>query len=160
MSKVIKNLSDDNQKLFGSSALNLKKINSGIGILFVIMTLIGFWGIDLWGLHLQGFHTFIHLLTGLLALWFSSLISFKPVYVFSITVGLIYLLLSIGGFLLGEPQNNLTNDFGADPFHWHLSPFFMLGKTDHIFHAVVATVLLISANTHANRKILPVGKKS
>ena len=98
-------------------------------------------------MHLSLAHTVIHLVSGALAIWFGTTkVSLGAAKSFAITFGLVYGLLGVAGFLLGQPG---TAHVGPeDARMWALIPGQLeLGTMDHIVHIVLGAAFLIGGLT-------------
>jgi len=95
-----------------------------------VLLLVGVLGfthvLDSLGAHLSPAHNLVHILTGVIALYFGFAGSLSGAKGFCIIFGLIYLLLGILGLAMGE---------------LHLGPL-MLGKVDHGIHLIVGAIFL------------------
>ena len=97
----------------------------GLGLLLV--GVLGFTHVlDPLGAHLSPAHNLVHILTGVISLYFGFAGSLSGAKGFCIIFGLVYLLLGILGLAMGE---------------LHIGPL-MLGKVDHGIHLIVGAIFL------------------
>ena len=97
----------------------------GLGLLLV--GVLGFTHVlDPLGAHLSPAHNLVHILTGVISLYFGFAGSLSGAKGFCIIFGLVYLLLGILGLAMGE---------------LHIGPL-MLGKVDHGVHLIVGAIFL------------------
>lgn len=98
-----------------------------MGLVLLLVGVLGFTHVlDSLGAHLSPAHNLVHILTGVIALYFGFAGSLSGAKGFCIIFGLIYLLLGILGLAMGE---------------LHLGPL-MLGKVDHGIHLIVGAIFL------------------
>jgi hypothetical protein len=104
-----------------------------LGIVFIIVGLAGFAAPNLLGAHLSTSHNLIHLISGIVAVYFGWMGSLSGARLFCIIFGVVYLLLGIVGFFVG----------GGPERMWDVIPgSLMLGTMDHIIHIVLGIVFL------------------
>jgi len=101
-----------------------------LGIVFVIVGLCGFAAPGLLGAHLNMPHNVVHIVSGLIALYFGFAGSMSGAKGFCLVFGVVYLALGILGLVL----------VGADQM-WHVGPL-MLGKVDDGIHILLGVVFL------------------
>lgn len=77
-----------------------KMICKILGVIFMIVGLIGFAMPNLLGMHLTAQHNIIHLISGVLALYFGFFGLESSTRMFALTFGAVYLLLGIAGFII------------------------------------------------------------
>ncbi|MEP6741587.1 MAG: DUF4383 domain-containing protein [bacterium] len=98
-----------------------------LGVVLVLVGVLGFTHVlDSLGAHLSPAHNLVHILTGVIALYFGFAGSLSGAKGFCIIFGLIYLLLGILGLAMGE---------------LHIGPL-MLGKVDHGIHLILGAIFL------------------
>src|SRR5258708_30875713 len=101
-----------------------------LGLVLLIVGLLGFTHLlDSVGAHVgAGYapHNVVHIVSGVLALYFGFAGSLSSAKAFSLTFGLVYLALAILGIALGQGAEHL----------WHIGPL-MLGNIDHAIHGIV-----------------------
>ena len=124
----------------------MQKVCIALGILFILAGLGGIVMPDLMGMHLSMMHNLIHLVSGGLSLWVGYSDDVRRAYLFSITFGIIYGLLGIGGFFFGVPGYPGVGNMQADPNLLRLVPNVLeFGTADHTVHLIFSLVFLVSA---------------
>ena len=103
-----------------------------LGIVFVIVGLCGFAAPGLLGAHLNMPHNVVHIVSGLIALYFGFSGSYSGARGFCLLFGLVYLLLAVCGWFLGTGPDHMFN----------VGTLLMLGKMDHIIHILLGVVFL------------------
>ena len=106
-----------------------------LGIVLLIVGLLGFTHIlDALGAHVgpaYATHNLVHIVSGILALYFGFAGSFSSAKGFCLLFGIVYTALGILGFALGHPPNHM----------WIIGPL-TLGTADHAIHVLVGVVFL------------------
>lgn len=98
-----------------------------MGLVLLLVGVLGFTHVlDSLGAHLSPAHNLVHILTGVISLYFGFAGSLSGAKGFCIIFGLVYLLLGILGLAMGE---------------LHIGPL-MLGKVDHGIHLIVGAIFL------------------
>jgi hypothetical protein len=109
-------------------------------LLGVVLLLVGIAGflhlLDSLGAHLTPAHNVVHILSGVIALYFGFAGSRGAARGFCLLFGLVYLLLGVCGWFLGTGPEHMFNIPNAS------SPLLMLGKMDHIIHVLLGVVFL------------------
>ncbi len=107
-----------------------KTVAKIMGLVLLLVGVLGFTHIlDFLGAHIgPGYaaHNLVHIVTGVIALYFGFAGSLSGAKGFCIIFGLVYLLLGILGLAMGE---------------LHIGPL-MLGKVDHGIHLIVGAIFL------------------
>jgi hypothetical protein len=107
-----------------------KTVAKIMGLVLLLVGVLGFTHVlDSLGAHIgPGYaaHNLVHILTGVIALYFGFGGSLSGAKGFCIIFGLVYLLLGILGLAMGE---------------LHIGPL-MLGKVDHGIHLIVGAIFL------------------
>ena len=98
--------------------------------------IVGFFSPHLLGAHLGKAHNCVHLLSGVVSLYFGFAGSLSGAKMFCLIFGIVYGLLGVVGFIAGT---------GAD--HMLELPYLMLGTRDHIIHILIGLLYLIGALT-------------
>src|ERR1044071_5389414 len=80
-----------------------KTICKLLGVVFVIVGIAGFVAPNLLGTHLSMAHNLVHIISGLIALYFGFAGSLSAARGFALAFGAVYLLLGIVGFIMGSP---------------------------------------------------------
>lgn len=120
-----------------------KRMATIMGVGFVLVAILGFIAPSMLGMHLSVTHSIIHLVTGVMSLYFGTRASLSAAKAFCIAFGAVYALLGIGGFLLGT-QGAPTVPGPEDARLWKLIPHhFEVGTSDHIVHILLGGLYLI-----------------
>jgi uncharacterized membrane protein HdeD (DUF308 family) len=132
-----------------------KTICKLLGVVLLLVGIIGFVKPGFAGTHLSMAHNLVHILTGIISLYFGFAASLSAARSFALAFGAIYLLLGIVGFIMGSPgAPTMANmaDMGADNRLWKVIPGTLeLGTADHAVHILLGVVFLIGAlMTRAN----------
>jgi hypothetical protein len=102
-----------------------------LGVVFVVVGVIGFAAPTVLQAHLTPAHNVVHLLSGILALYFGFAGTLSAAKIFSLVFGVVYLALGIMGMALGGPPDRM----------WHVGPLD-LGQADHGIHILLGVVFL------------------
>lgn len=113
-----------------------KRIATLIGVVFILVGIVGFLKHDLLGAHLSTLHNVIHLVSGALALYFGLKASLAQAKLFCLIFGIVYGLLGVVGYLLGNAANDRE---------WKVLEGLVLGRMDHIIHILLGVLFLIGA---------------
>lgn len=116
-----------------------KTICKLLGVVFLLAGLIGFVNHDLLGFHLTMAHNLVHILSGIIALYFGFAGSLSGARGFALAFGAIYLLLGVVGFIMG--------DANMDRMLTLIPNQLMFGTRDHALHILIGIVFLIGALT-------------
>jgi hypothetical protein len=104
-----------------------KTVAKIMGVVGLLVGVLGFTHVlDSLGAHLSPAHNLVHIVSGVIALYFGFAGSLGGAKTFCIIFGLIYLLLGILGLAMGE---------------LNIGPL-MLGKVDHGIHLIVGVIFL------------------
>ena len=104
-------------------------------ILGVVVVLVGLWGLvspHLLGAHLTPAHNVVHIVSGIIALYFGFAGTLSAAKMFSLVFGVVYLALGILGMALGDPAMERL---------WHVGPLD-LGQADHGIHVLLGVIFL------------------
>jgi hypothetical protein len=112
-----------------------KTVATILGIGFLLVGILGFVAPDVMGMHLSMAHNLVHLISGALALWVGLAGSYSAARSFCIFFGIVYGLLGVLGFVMGEP--------GPERMLTVIPGQLMLGRMDHIVHIVLGAIFLI-----------------
>src|ERR1700730_17992351 len=107
-----------------------------LGLIFLIVGIAGIFSHDLLGAHLNMAHNVVHIMSGVIALYFGFSGSAGGARGFCLLFGLVYLLLGACGWFLGTGPEHMLNIPNAT------SPLFMFGMRDHIIHVLLGIVFL------------------
>jgi len=111
-----------------------KTIAKILGLVLLLVGILGFTAVlKPLGAHLNPAHNAVHILTGVIALYFGFAATMSAARGFDLVFGAVYLLLGVCGYFLGDAAN----------MHMlHIGPL-MLGNMDHIIHVAVGALFLI-----------------
>ena len=112
-----------------------------LGLIFLIVGIAGIFSHNLLGAHLNMAHNMVHIVSGVIALYFGFSGSYSGARGFCLLFGLVYLLLGVCGWFLGTGAEHMFNIPNAS------SPLLMLGKMDHIIHIVLGVIFLAGGAT-------------
>jgi hypothetical protein len=112
-----------------------KTICKILGVVFVLVGLIGFVSPGFLGTHLSTTHNLVHLISGALALYFGFAGTLSAARLFCIVFGIVYALLGVAGFALGDGPDRMFEALAALGLH--------LGTMDHLVHILLGVVFLI-----------------
>ena len=107
-----------------------------LGLVFLIVGIAGIFSHNLLGAHLTMPHNMVHIVSGVIALYFGFSGSYSGARGFCLVFGLVYLVLGACGWFLGTGAEHM---FNIPPGN---SPLLMLGKMDHIIHVLLGVVFL------------------
>ncbi len=103
-----------------------------LGVGFLIIGLLGFTNVlSPLGFHLSPVHNMIHIVSGVIALYFGFAGSLSGARGFCLVFGIVYLALGLFGLLLGVGPTKM----------WHLGPL-QLGTADHGLNLILGAVFL------------------
>jgi hypothetical protein len=97
-----------------------------LGVLFVLIGIM----VVVRGAGVDGYHNGLHIVTGVIALYFGFAGSTPAAKNFCLVAGVSYLAFGLLGLLLGDPALNRM---------WHIGPLH-LNTGDHIFHVVLGLI--------------------
>ena len=102
-----------------------------LGVAFLLIGIVGFVAPTLMGFHLSPALNMVHIVSGVVALYFGFAGSLSGARGFCLVFGIVYLALGIFGMVLGV---------GADKM-WTVGPL-MLGMADHGLHLILGAIFL------------------
>jgi hypothetical protein len=103
-----------------------------LGLVFLLVGLLGFTTVLApVGAHLTPAHNMVHIVSGVIALYFGFAGSLAGARGFCLVFGIVYLALGIFGMLLGTDPGKM----------WHVGPL-MLGTADHGIHLILGAIFL------------------
>ena len=109
-----------------------KTICKVLGVVFLLVGVIGFAAPTLLGAHLTPPHNVVHIVSGVIALYFGFAGTLSGAKTFALVFGVVYLALGILGLAFG----------GAPPDRiWEVGPLD-LGTADHAIHILLGAVFL------------------
>ena len=103
-----------------------------LGVVFLLVGVAGFAAPNLLGAHLTPPHNVVHIVSGVVALYFGFAGSLSGAKGFCLVFGLLYLALGLVGMVVGDASNNRM---------WSVGPL-MLGMADHGIHLLLGAVFL------------------
>ncbi|MCM3870517.1 MAG: DUF4383 domain-containing protein [Pyrinomonadaceae bacterium] len=103
-----------------------------LGVVFLLVGVAGFAKPDLLNAHLMPPHNVVHIVSGVVALYFGFAGSLKGAKGFCLVFGLLYLTLGLVGMLKGDPADGRMLMIGP----------LVLGMTDHGIHLLLGAVFL------------------
>src|SRR5437588_1201168 len=120
----------------GSRKIMAKTVCKILGVVLLLVGILGFTHVlDSLGAHVgpsYAAHNAVHIVSGVIALYFGFAGSAGAARGFCILFGLVYLLLGVCGWFLGTGPEHMFN----------VSTLLMLGKMDHIIHILLGVVFL------------------
>ena len=102
-----------------------------LGVVFLLVGVVGFVKPDLLGAHLSPAHNAVHIVSGVIALYFGFAGTLSAAKTFSLAFGVIYLALGVLGLALGAPPDRMLM---LGPLH--------LGQADHGIHCLLGIIFL------------------
>jgi uncharacterized membrane protein HdeD (DUF308 family) len=108
-----------------------KTICKILGVVFLLVGVAGFAAPRLLGAHLEPAHNVVHIVSGVIALYFGFAGSLSGARVFSLVFGVVYLALGILGLVMGEAPERM----------WMVGPLH-LGTSDHAIHILLGVLFL------------------
>ncbi len=111
-----------------------KTIAKILGIVLLLIGILGFTTVLApLGAHLNPAHNAVHIVSGIIALYFGFAGSMSAARGFDLVFGAVYLLLGVVGYLVGDAGN----------MHMlHIGPL-MFGNMDHIIHIAFGILFLV-----------------
>jgi hypothetical protein len=102
-----------------------------LGVVFLLVGVCGFVKPDLLGAHLNGAHNAVHIISGVIALYFGFAGTLSGAKIFSLVFGVVYLALGVLGLAVGTPPDRM----------WMVGPLH-LGQADHGIHVLLGIIFL------------------
>jgi hypothetical protein len=102
-----------------------------LGVVFILLGVIGFVQERFLGAHLTGAHNAVHIVSGIIALYFGFAGTLAGAKIFSLVFGVVYLGLGILGLTLGDGPEKM----------WNVPPL-QLGQVDHGIHVLLGIIFL------------------
>jgi hypothetical protein len=103
-----------------------------MGVVFLLVGVCGFAAPTLLGAHLTPPHNLVHIVSGVIALYFGFAGSLSGARGFCLVFGIVYLALGILGLTLGDKMMDRM---------WHVGPL-TFGYVDHGIHLLLGVVFL------------------
>ena len=114
-----------------------QKFCIGLGVFLLVIGMAGFAIPNLWGARFGAVHNVIHIISGVIALWYGAGRSALSAKRFSQLIGGFYLLMGVVGLLLGAGN--------ADALWRALPNILEFGTVDHFLHLAVAAAFFLGA---------------
>jgi hypothetical protein len=134
----------------------IQKVCITLGAFLIIAGLGGIVMPGMLGMHLGVAHNMLHLASGAIAIWVGYSEEAKYAYIVSVTYGVIYTLLGIGGYFFGAEGYPGIGDMSADSNLLRIIPNVLeFGTMDHLFHSLFGIAFIISAYTWKKRQNVP-----
>ena len=108
-----------------------KTVCKVLGVVFLLVGCVGFVAPTLLGAHLTPPHNVVHIVSGVITLYFGFAGSLSNAKAFSLVFGVVYLALGILGMAMGTGENRM----------WMVGPL-ELGQADHGIHILLGVVFL------------------
>ena len=102
-----------------------------LGVVFLLVGVVGFAAPRLLGAHLSPAHNVVHIVSGIIALYFGFAGTLAGAKIFSLVFGVVYLALGILGMAMGETPDRM----------WMVGPL-EFGQADHGIHILLGVVFL------------------
>jgi len=102
-----------------------------LGVLFVLVGIAGFFSPNLLGAHLDKYHNCVHIVSGIIALYFGFAGSLSGAKIFCLLFGVVYLGLGCLGWFLGTGAEHTMM---VGPLH--------LATVDHGIHVLLGVIFL------------------
>lgn len=135
----------------------MRIVSNVLGVLFVLLGLAGFASPHLMGMNLSTTHNIVHLIVGVLALWFGIAGSERGLRNWLVTIGVVGMVVGIIGFFFGAGTVTLKALAGLPEHHlWKLVPNHLeFGTADDVFHLIAGIIFLIAglARTSAQERM-------
>lgn len=103
-----------------------------LGVVFVLVGIAGFFAPELLGAHLDKYHNCVHIVSGIIALYFGFAGSYSGAKSFCMIFGVVYLALGFLGWFMGTGPEHMFSPV----------PQLHLGKVDHGIHILLGAVFL------------------
>jgi hypothetical protein len=104
-----------------------------LGLIFLVVGIAGIFSHNLLGAHLNMAHNIVHLVSGVIALYFGFSGSYSGARGFCLLFGIVYLLLGLCGWFLGTGVDHV----------FKIGTLLTLGTRDHIIHIVLGAIFLL-----------------
>ena len=105
-----------------------------LGVVFLLVGVCGFFAPHLLGAHLTPAHNLVHIVSGIVAIYFGFAGSLSGARSFCLVFGIVYLALGfLGQFVFGDPAMDRM---------WHVAGILDLAKVDHFIHILLGVVFL------------------
>jgi hypothetical protein len=108
-----------------------KTICKILGVVFLLVGVAGFAAPTLLGAHLTPPHNVVHIVSGVIALYFGFAGSLSGAKAFCLVFGIVYLALGVLGWAMGTPPDRM----------WMVGPLHF-GTADHAIHILLGVLFL------------------
>jgi len=110
-----------------------KTVCKVVGVVLLLVGILGFTHyLDSLGAHLNHAHNLVHIVSGLIAVYFGFAGSAGAARSFCLLFGIAYLLLGVAGWFLGTGPEHM----------FKIGELLTLGKVDHIIHVLLGVLFL------------------
>jgi hypothetical protein len=145
MATVMNRHRDSSRATFARRS-SIQKVCIVLGYAFVLIGITGVVLPGLLGMHLSMAHNLIHLVSGGLALFYGYADNSRKAYTFAVAFGVVYGLLGLAGFLIGQPGYPGVGYREADQNLLRAIPNVLeFGTMDHGFHMILSAAFLGAA---------------
>ena len=103
-----------------------------LGVVFLLVGVCGFAAPALLGAHLTPAHNLVHIVSGIIALYFGFAGGMSGAKTFALLFGVIYLALGILGLAIGVGEDRM----------WNVAGILHFGKVDHGIHVLLGIIFL------------------
>ena len=103
-----------------------------LGVVFLLVGVCGFALPHLLGAHLTPAHNLVHIVSGIIALYFGFAGTLSGAKTFALVFGVVYLALGILGLALGAPPDRM----------WNVAGILHFGTSDHAIHVLLGIIFL------------------
>lgn len=109
-----------------------KTVCKVLGVVFLLVGVCGFAAPNLLGAHLTPAHNLVHIVSGIIALYFGFAGTLSGAKTFALVFGVVYLALGILGLALGVGEDRM----------WNVAGILHFGTSDHGIHVLLGIVFL------------------
>ena len=109
-----------------------KTVCKVLGVVFLLVGVCGFAAPNLLGAHLTPAHNLVHIVSGIVALYFGFAGTLSGAKTFALVFGVVYLALGILGLALGVGEDRM----------WNVAGILHLGTSDHGIHVLLGIIFL------------------
>lgn len=103
-----------------------------LGVVFLLVGVCGFAAPNLLGAHLTPAHNLVHIVSGIIALYFGFAGALSGAKTFCLVFGVVYLALGILGLALGVGEDRM----------WNVAGILHFGTSDHGIHVLLGIIFL------------------
>jgi len=103
-----------------------------LGVVFLLVGVCGFAAPNLLGAHLTPAHNLVHIVSGIIALYFGFAGTLSGAKTFCLVFGVVYLALGILGLALGVGDDRM----------WNVAGILHFGTSDHGIHVLLGIIFL------------------